>query len=201
MELSIECQTRAKDAKPKALRREGLIPVALYGHKGAESVALTVNAKDAETIVRRASINNTLIQVNVPDQSWSGKAILREVHTHPARGSLYHLSFFSVAAQDSMEVTVPLNFVGDAFGVKQEQGTLETTLTEIQVKCAPSDIPESIEIDVSDMKVGDVLHIGDLKLPNGAEPTLDPKRTIAAIHAPRTTQSAESEPEVVEAAG
>jgi large subunit ribosomal protein L25 len=207
MELSIDCKTRPENSKAKALRREGLIPAALYGHKGADSVSLTIDAKDADTIVRKAAINNTLINVNVPDQSWSGKAVLREVHKHPARGFLYHLSFFSVAAQDSMEVTAPLHFVGEAFGVRQENGTLETTLTEIQVKCAPSDIPEFIEVDVSDLKVGDVLHVSDLKLPNGVEPQLELKRTIAAVHPPRkaaesTDASAESaaEPEIIETA-
>ncbi|MEB3210050.1 MAG: 50S ribosomal protein L25/general stress protein Ctc [Leptolyngbyaceae bacterium] len=207
MKLSIECKTRSENLKARALRREGLIPAVLYGHKGAESVALTIDEKEADTLVRKAAINNTLIDVKIPDQSWSGKAVLREVHTHPAKGFLYHLSFFSVAAQDSMEVTVPLHFVGEAVGVKEEQGTLETTVTEIQMRCAPEDIPEFIEVDVSEMKVGDVLHVSDMKLPEGAEPLLELKRTIAAVHAPRVAPQEEGEaaavseePEVIETA-
>lgn len=202
MELSIECKTRSEASKANALRRSGLIPATLYGHKGAESVSLTVDARDADALIRKAAVNNTLIRVSIPDQPWTGKAVLREVQSHPAKGYLYHLSFFSVAAQDSLEVTVPLNFVGESVGVKQEQGILETTLTEIPMKCAPGDIPESLDVDISDLKVGDVLHVSDLKLPADAEPLLEMKRTIAAVHPPRKPQAqeaaAEGEPEVVE---
>ncbi|MEM7772214.1 MAG: 50S ribosomal protein L25 [Cyanobacteria bacterium P01_A01_bin.37] len=100
MELSIECKVRPEASKARALRREGRIPAALYGHKGAESVSLTVDAKDAEVLLRKASVNKTPIQVTIPDypgQPWSGTTILREIHTHPAWGHLYHLSFFSKA--------------------------------------------------------------------------------------------------------
>lgn len=97
MELSIECKTRPESSKPKALRREGRIPASLYGHKGAESLALTVDQKDMEMLLRKVSINKTQIQINIADQSWSGKAVLKEVQAHPAKGDLYHISFCSVA--------------------------------------------------------------------------------------------------------
>lgn len=204
MELSIECKTRSPQSKARALRREGLIPAVLYGHKGAESVSLTVDSKDAETLLRKASVNNTLVQVNVPDQSWKGKAIIREVHTHPAKGYLYHLSFFSIAAQDSLEVTVPLHFVGDAVGVTEEKGILDTPFTELQVQCDPESIPEFIEVDVSALKVGDNIHMRDLTLPKGVQSTLDPERTIVSVQAPRMPQAEEeaaapTDPAVAEA--
>lgn len=190
MELSIECKTRSPKSKANALRREGLIPAVLYGHKGAESVSLTVDAKDAETLVRKASVNNTLIQVDIPDQSWKGKAIIREVHTHPAKGYLYHLSFFSVANQDTLTVTVPLHFVGDAVGVTDEKGILETPLNELEVQCEPTSIPEFIEVDVSGLKVGDNVHVSDLTLPAGVTTALEGKRTVASIQPPRKPQEA-----------
>src|SRR5689334_2293039 len=118
MELAIECTPRPAGSKANALRRSGLIPVVLYGHNGTDSVSLTVNAKSAETLVRKASLNNTLVQVNIADQSWNGKALLREVQTHPWKGTLYHLSFFSIATQDSIEASVPIHLVGEAPGVK-----------------------------------------------------------------------------------
>jgi len=65
----------------------------LYGHKGAESIALTLNAKIAETLLKQASINNTLIQVNIPELRWRGNTLLREVQIHPAKGWLYHSAF------------------------------------------------------------------------------------------------------------
>jgi large subunit ribosomal protein L25 len=88
MELTVECQKREPGSKPRALRRSGLIPANLYGHKGTESIALTVKAKTAEHLLKEASINNTLIQVNIPEIRWRGKTLLREVQTNPAKGSL-----------------------------------------------------------------------------------------------------------------
>jgi large subunit ribosomal protein L25 len=98
MEFAIECQKRPEGSKPNALRREGKIPATLYGHNGAESVQLVVDAKKAEFLVRDAAVNKSVIDVSIPDLSWNGKAVLREVQAHPWKGSLYHLSFFSSKA-------------------------------------------------------------------------------------------------------
>lgn len=181
MEVTVECQKRPEGSKPRALRRSGLIPAVLYGHKGAESIDLTVEAKAAETLLKKAAVNNTLVQVNIPDLPWNGKALLREVQTHPWKSKqLYHLSFFSVAAQESLEVTVPLNLVGEPVGVKQG-GVLEHMITEVQVQCAPDRIPETIDVDVSNLDVGTSLHVHELVLPEGVTVLADSEQTVCAI--------------------
>ena len=194
MEVTVECKKRPEGSKPNALRRSGLIPASLYGHKGAESVALTLDAKDAEILLKKATINNTLVQVKIPDLSWNGKALLREVQTHPWKKSeLYHISFFSVAAQDSLEVVVPLHFVGEAVGVKEDGGVLEPVLTELQVQCAPDKIPETIEIDVSNLKGGDILRVEELVLPQGVTALNEPDTTVVTITAPLSVTEALAE--------
>lgn len=197
MAVTVECQSRPEGSKSKALRRDGLIPAALYGHNGAESVSLTIEAKVAEKLLKEASINNTLVDLNVPELSWKGKTILREVQTHPWKPTnVYHISFFAVAAQDSLDLVVPLNFVGDAYGVKQEGGMLDLVITELPIQCAPDNIPESIEINVSDLKVGESLHVRELVLPPGVTPQVDPERTVVTILAPRVSATlAEEEAE------
>jgi large subunit ribosomal protein L25 len=193
MDVTVECQKRAEGSKPNALRRSGLIPAVLYGHKGAESVELTLTAKTAETLLKKATVNNTLVDVQIPDLSWTGKALLREVQTHPwKRTEIYHLSFFSVAAQESLNVAVPLHFVGEAAGVK-DGGVLEPILTELQVQCAPGNIPESIEIDVSHLQAGDVLRIEDLVLPQGVTSLIEPGEMVVTIAAPLSVTQAEDE--------
>lgn len=181
MELTVECQKRAEGSKPNALRRSGLIPAVLYGHKGAESVAITINAKTVETLLKKHVVNNALIQLNIPDISWSGKTLLREVQVHPWKGNPYHLSFFSVATQDSLEVEVSLHFVGEAVGVKMEGGILDPVLTQLKLKCKPDNIPEAINVDVSGMHVGDALHIHELKLPEGAVPIGEPNQVVVSV--------------------
>lgn len=192
MELTIECQQRPSGSKPNALRREGLTPAVLYGHNGTESLALTLSTRTAETLVKKASLNNTMIQISVPDLPWSGKALLREVQTHPWRGDLYHLSFFSVGTQASVQVTVPLHFVGESIGVKQNGGTLDTVLNELEVICSPNNVPENIEIDVSKMDVGAALHVNELPLPEGVSVVGEADRVIVSILGSKSAQSSEA---------
>jgi len=199
MEVKVECHKRAEGSKPKSLRREGLIPATLYGHKGAESVALTVEAKAAETLLKQADINHTAVQVNIPDLSWNGKALLREVQTHPWKPILYHLSFFSVASQDTIQISLPVNLVGTAFGVKQG-GILEHVMTELQVECAPDNIPEAIEVDISNLDIGASLHVDEILLPAGATAMDDPQRPVVNIlGAPTMPAEPSEESEVDEA--
>jgi len=182
MKLALECQPRAAGSKPNALRRSGLIPATLYGHNGAESIALTVNAKTAELLVRDASVNNTMIDVNVPALPWAGKALLKEVQTHPWKRHIYHLSLFSVGTHASLDVDVPVRLVGEAPGVKMGGGNLDAILTELRVRCAPSLIPDAIEVDISQMQLGDSIHVHELKLPEGVESLGEADRVVVQIH-------------------
>jgi large subunit ribosomal protein L25 len=189
MELSIECQQRDASVNPRALRREGQIPAVLYGHDGDVAVSLTVDQRAAERLVRSASINNTLISVSVPAMPWTGQALLREVQTHPWKDQLYHLSFFSIASQSSVDVVVPVNYVGTAKGVKDEGGTLDIMVSELAIRCAPGSIPETLDIDVSGLAVGENLHISDLNFPGGVEAIADTDKTLVNVAAPRTATS------------
>jgi len=190
--VKFECQTRPEGSKPRALRREGLIPAALYGHKGAESMSLVAKAKDVELLLKDASVNNTLVEVNVPEVSWKGRALIREVQKHPWRPDIYHLSLFAVAGQDSVEVVVPVHLEGEAEGVR-EGGVLEQIITELTIQCPPEKIPEVINIDVREMPLGTTLHISELNLPEGVTASDDPERTVLTIVEGRTEEPVEEE--------
>lgn len=181
MELAVECQKRAEGSKPNALRRSGLIPAVLYGHKGSESISLTVNAKTVETLLKKHAVNNTLIDLSIPDLSWTGKTLLREVQVHPWKGFPYHLSFFAVGSQDSLEVELSLHFVGESVGVKLGGGILDTVLMQLAVKCKPDSIPQAIEVDISNLKVGDALHIHELILPPGVVAVGEPNQVVVSV--------------------
>lgn len=185
MDVKVECQKRAEGSKPGALRRSGLIPAVLYGHNGTESVSLTMKAKEAETLLKKATVNNTPIQFNVPELPWSGQVLLREVQSHPWKKEVYHLSFFSVAGHGSIEMVMPLHFEGTAAGVK-EGGVLDTVMTELKVQCIPDQIPEAINVDISNLGVGDSLRIEQLPLPKGITPLHNPEETVVTVTAPLT---------------
>ncbi|MBW4536816.1 MAG: 50S ribosomal protein L25/general stress protein Ctc [Pleurocapsa minor HA4230-MV1] len=183
MNISVECKSRPEGSKPRALRREGLIPAALYGHDGANSISLTIPAKEAQLLLREAAINNTLIDLNVPDISWKGKALIREVQAHPWKRTLNHLSFFTVSAKQQVEIVVPLVLTGKAAGTK-EGGIVDQIMTELKIICAADSIPESIEIDVTNFEIGSMLQVGEIVLPEGAEVLDDPERTAISIVLP-----------------
>ncbi|MFN6540656.1 MAG: 50S ribosomal protein L25/general stress protein Ctc [Nostoc sp. EkiNYC01] len=195
MAITVECQKRPEGSKPKALRRSGEIPANLYGHKGTESISLTINAKTVERLLKRASVNNTLIDLNVTDVPWRGKALLRELQIHPAKGTPYHLSFFAVAGHGDTNVEVRLRFLGEPVGVKQEGGVLDTTVTELQVTCAPENIPEFIDIDVSNLKIGDNLRVSDISFPEGVTPLAESERVLVSVLPPQINAAAEEESE------
>jgi len=97
MTLTIEAKKREEGAKPRALRREGILPASLYGHDGATSVDLTVDDKEMGMLLRKATVNETEIELNIPELSWSGPVVIREAQQHPWKGYLYHISFFSAS--------------------------------------------------------------------------------------------------------
>lgn len=181
MELTLEGKKRPEGSKPKALRRAGLIPANLYGHEGTQSIHLTLEAKTVEILLKKVSVNNTLINLNVTDIPWRGKTLLREVQAHPAKGYPYHLSFFAVAADESVDVEVPLHYVGDAVGVKQEGGLLDPVITQLQVRCAAGSIPDAIEVNVSNMHVGDSVYIHELVLPSGVTILSESEQAVVTV--------------------
>ena len=154
--------------------------------------------KDAQLLLKNASVNNTLVDLNIPDLPWNGKALIREVQAHPWKKTLYHLSFFSVSAHKRIEVVVPLKLVGDAIGVKRG-GIMEQMLTELKVECAPDRIPESIDINVSNMDLGTTLRVSDLVLPEGTAAMDDPERNVFSIVSPAKMAAEKTEEEVADA--
>ena len=189
MELTITCQKRPESAKNNALRRSGQIPAVLYGHQGTESVSLVLEGREAERLVKKAVLNNTVITLDVPDMPWSGKTLLREVQSHPWRGDLYHLSFFSFAAHGSIDGSLPVHFVGIADGVKNFGGILDTVITDLPVQGSPDKMPAFIEVDVSALNLGDSLKISDIPLPDGVVTQMDGDTIVVSVLQGRMTQS------------
>ncbi|HIK30983.1 MAG TPA: 50S ribosomal protein L25/general stress protein Ctc [Oscillatoriales cyanobacterium M59_W2019_021] len=189
MEFTLECQTRPDGSKPRALRRSGQIPAVLYGHKGTESISLTVDAKAVTNLLKDPAYSSSLIQLTISDSGWTGKTLLKEVQTHPWKGHPYHLSFFAVAAHGDIDVEIPVRVVGESAAVKTDGCILETLMTAVGVKCNPDIIPESIEIDISSMGMGDSVQVKDLKLPEGVEAIGEPEQVVISIQGTRSSKS------------
>ena len=180
MLLQINASTRPP-ANNRALRRNGQIPATVYGHKGAESISISLDAKEATTLLRQATINNTMIEVNVTDGDFKGKTLLREVQNHPYKNSIYHLSFFAIESQSKIEVDIPLHFVGIPVGVKVGGGSVDTIKNYIRVACSPNNVPESFEIDITDLEIGKGVHVSEINYPEGVKPVTETTALVVTI--------------------
>jgi len=198
VELTLECKSRPEGSKPNALRRNGWIPAVLYGHDGTNSVSIVVDEKSVQKLLKDPSASSSLIELNIPEISWSGKTLLREIQMHPWKGFPFHLSFFSIASQDSVQVDLPLHFVGEPIGVKQG-GLFDTQVTQLTLKCPPNKIPDSLDIDVSQLRMGQSLHLSDIQLPEEVEAVMEADVLIASVSAPRGMKAEDLEAAVGEA--
>lgn len=159
-------------------RRQGVIP-AVLNSEGKESTPLTLNTHEFEMLLRHHTGENVLVDLDVKGQTVR-KALLKEVQHHPVTGAALHADFMAVSMTRVMKVRIPLFLVGDPAGVLLEGGMLEQLLREIEIECLPADLVDSIEVDVSALKLNQTLHAGDVKLSD--KHTLASDKGLAVAH-------------------
>src|SRR5512135_1044606 len=168
MDVTLEAVTRGEFGKNemRRLRAAGRVPAVLYGGAvGAsgkpEAMSIAVDPKALMKILHSESGANTLITLTV-DGGGGAKVMLREYQLDPITHSLLHVDFYRVAMDKLVRITVPLVIKGEAPGVKQQGGILDFVHREIEVECLPANIPEHVEIDVSELMLGQSIRLRDL---------------------------------------
>jgi large subunit ribosomal protein L25 len=187
----------AKEAKLKAERREGTgkgvarklratgrFPAVVYGG-GGETDHISLDSHDARYLFEQISVDNTIIDLEIEGQKGAVPTLVREIQTHPWKGTLMHVDFLRIEKGVAVDVDVPLHLVGTPKGVKDQGGALEQIIHDLPLRCIPSKIPESIEVDVSHLEVEDVLHISDLTFDEGVEVTIALDRTVCLVSQPK----------------
>ena len=168
----------------RAARRDGLVPGVIYGGDEA-AVAVTVKYNEVLKAINSGQFLSNMIELSHDGKTQ--KVLTKDVQFHPVSDKPVHLDFYRVTAKSIIEVEVSVNFVGEdvAPGLK-EGGTLNVVRYAIEVKCPAGSIPDSIEVDVSSMEIGDAIHISEVTLPEGVKPSItDRDFTIATIVASR----------------
>ena len=151
--LEVATRTATGNGPARALRREGKIPAVLYG-PGKDPVLLAVQVADFETAIKNQTISQMLINLVVDGKDAGRTAMVKELQADPVTQKFIHLDFYEVAMDRKISVMVPVVTVGKSQGVEMG-GTLQIVRREIEVLCLPGDIPESIEIDISSLNMGD----------------------------------------------
>src|SRR5215471_2679420 len=164
-EIVVSAKNRADRGKnaAKRLRRSGLIPAVIYGGKG-ENLAVAVDPKSIQKVLRSEAGRNTILKLDIAGQGASN-AILKSWQVDPVKETFLHADFYRIAMDVAIRVTVPIHAVGEARGVKVDAGILELVVRAIQVECLPGDIPERIDVDVSDIGINEALRVSDVKVP------------------------------------
>jgi len=155
-----------KGASRRLRRLEGNIPGIVYG-AGKDPVSITIRHDDIFHANENEAFFSSIIELNLDGTTES--VVIKDLQRHPAKPRIMHADFLRVRADVALTVNVPLHLVneGTCVGVKLENGQIITSMNELQVSCLPKDLPEYIEVDMADVHTGDIVHISDLKLPEG----------------------------------
>jgi large subunit ribosomal protein L25 len=179
----------------KKIKNEGLVPGVIYGSQ-AEPMALQVEGRALTNVLAHASSEHVLVELEIADgsQSTSRLALIQEVQHHPLKRQLLHVDFHAVSATEKITSEVPIEAVGEPLGVRTFGGLLEYSLRSLEVECFPQDLPDIVRIDVTNLNIGESLHVRDIPLPSGVEALTDSDLTVVSVVASRVGE------EVVEAA-
>jgi len=182
--VELDCESRNTHTKGevRALRRAGQVPAVLYGPK-KPTVAVTVTAAELKARVSAAA-RQRLIKLKSANAELNDRhVIIKQVQRAPLSGEIVHADFYEVDLGQRLRLSVPLKFVGKAKGVA-EGGILQPLIRQVEVECLPLEIPEFVEVDVSDLGVHDVIHISALKFSGNVKPIFDTDEAVVSVLPP-----------------
>jgi large subunit ribosomal protein L25 len=198
-DVTLTAQRRSAAGKGPAgrVRREGLIPAVVYG-LGSDNVSVSVPSRELLHILSGATGMNTLITLSI--DGTNELAMARQLQRHPVKGTLLHVDFVRVRADQTIQAEVPVHLKGDAEGVARG-GVLEQLVHTLTVEAKPSDFPPAIEHEISELEIGGQVYVRDLAVPSGVTVLQNEDDLVAQISAPRVAEVEEAaEGEAVEGA-
>lgn len=194
IELKTNIRTSVGNSQARALRRNKQIPAVLYG-RGKKTVLLSVPFSELEQALKKSKNGQALLNVVVQNgETYTKPAIIKELQTHPVKRNILHVDFFEIDMNRKIKIKVPVVTKGKSKGVELG-GTLQIIRRELEVLCLPLEIPKSFEIDITDLDIGDSVHVKSIPLKDNIEIPSDVDFTVLTIASPT---AAEAEPEEVE---
>jgi large subunit ribosomal protein L25 len=178
-------------------RQGGTIPGIIYGER-EQSIPFEAKCDDFQALIHTASGENVIVDLKLEGDSTDRKAIIRDIQRDPVNGSVLHFDLHHISLTEKVTVNVPIVVVGIPVGVKDSGGILEYTLREIEVECLPTEIPPRIEVDVSALKIGDSIHVGELTLEKANIVTASERSVVTVV--PPAVEEVAKEAEVPETA-
>lgn len=203
VELNVARREKLGKGHAKRLRKANRIPAVLYGPK-LSPVSLDVDLKEFRGVIKTGARENVILNLKIEGDKGKGQtAIIKELQLDPVTDNICHVDFNAISLTEKLRVKIPLQAKGDAPGVK-EGGVLDFVHREIEVECLPTEIPERIFVDVSNLNITDSIHVKDLSFPSEVVCVLLPDEVVVTVLAPMKEEvvmpaegAAAAEPEVI----
>ena len=198
MQATLTAEARNGRGKNEArrLRRSGKLPAVVYGGEDSVGIPVSVDPKVLLEIFHSESGVNTLIDLSVDDGNAS-QVLVKEFQVHPVSSELLHVDFYRLALDKKITVSVPIILRGEPLGVKQQGGLVDFIHRDVQVECMPTEIPEKIEVDISDLMIGQGVRLHEVSGDVPWSPVSDPDTLLVHVIAPKVEEEPEEE-EIVE---
>ncbi len=206
-EIILEADVRSEigKSKVKALKTAGFIPAVVYS-QGKESIPIKLSRHEFLTLIHHQRLENAIISLKIKGdlKKASRSCMIKEMQHDPVAGDIRHIDLNEISLTKAIKVNVPVVTIGESTGVKQDGGALEYILREIEIECLPTAIPKNIEVDISALKIGDSVHVKDIKFSADIKVLSDQESVVLAIAAPMKEEVAvpvegeeKVEPEVI----
>ncbi|KKR33541.1 MAG: ribosomal 5S rRNA E-loop binding protein Ctc/L25/TL5, large subunit ribosomal protein L25 [candidate division CPR2 bacterium GW2011_GWC1_39_9] len=193
--LILKAAVREEKGKARALRRQGLIPAVIYS-KGSKTINITVDGHDFPKVYKKSG-HTGIIQVKVNDKTKN--VLVHELDRDGVSNKVLHVDFYAVKMNEKITAFVPLNFVGEAPAVKEQDGTLIRQKDEVEVEAFPADLPQQIDVDLSALiNFESVIHVKDLPVPTEVKMLTGDEEPVAMIEPPRSDEELAELEETVE---
>ncbi len=180
--VNLDIETRKKEDNLKSLRNQGLIPAILYG-KQADSILILLGRKEFMKTFTKHSVSS-FVNIVSKEEGINGKTVLiKEIQKDPVTDKVIHIDFYEISMDEKIEIEADIHFIGKAEGVKLG-GVLSPLMRHLAIKGYPKDISDTIEIDVSSLKIGGIIHVKDLNLGDGMEITAEGDAPIVTVTEP-----------------
>jgi ribosomal protein L25, Ctc-form len=194
VKLKVEPRMSVGRSAVRKLKARGVIPAIIYGGKD-KAQPLQVSARDIDAMMSHASGENVLVELEVAGEKSNRTALVQEVQHSPVSGDILHIDFHAISMDETIQAEVPLEPTGIPNGVKNFGGLLEQSLRVLTIECLPRDLPDRITVDVSQLNIGDSIHVRQIQLPPGVTSKVPTDLTAFSVLAP----TVEEEPVVAEA--
>ncbi|UNC90699.1 50S ribosomal protein L25 [Candidatus Contubernalis alkaliaceticus] len=197
LELIAQAREVSSKGQIKDMRKMDVVPAVVYGKK-VDNTLVSVGRKELYQALNTSAGANILIDLLIEgDKKRKETVMVKEIQKHPIKDIFLHVDFIGISLEDKIQVKVPISFIGEPVGVK-EGGVPSIQLREVIVETLPTDIPEYLEVDISQLDIGASLNVSDLMIPEGAEVMGDPEETIISVLAPTAEEEPMEEEEILE---